>query len=302
MVCGVMLGPSSLALAQAEHPLSMFDLFEPQESGRPDLAPAEMPRDEAKKAAGKTVFDLFRPQRKPTAKVTRDAPVSVSPSREVAKAIPELSNPNEKLSSGEAERGTLAKEKQRLRSLAASLQHQVQAQVAQDRRLKAEAEKLSSEREGLVKERLELETLKKSLASAPTSAAPSKHADSFNADSGRQSIPIPQEPEFKRSKETHQTRIALAEPSPPPATKGEDPSLKSSRCEKAKAVIEGYAFVDVQAKNCTGDSYSFSAIRDKNSFSIRIDPQTWELIEVSKAMPEALGSIPPPTQSDQRRP
>lgn len=288
---GVTLGSSSLAMAQTTRPLSMFDLFDHQKSGTAAVDPSGMPGDAARKAAGKTVFDLFRPQRKPMARTNKGSPDSVSPSKQVAKVAPEPMQSSRPLQgSGDAETdGTnLAKEKRRLQSLAASLQNQRQAQVAQDRRLKAEAEKLNEEKERLARVKLALETLQKSLTSAPTPVAPGRLAGSVNVGSERQQIPIPQELVSEKSRRTDETRVALAEPTPSPAAKAEDTGLKSSKCLKAKAVIQGYAFTDVQARNCTGTNYLFSARRDKNSFSIKVDPQTWELTEVSKAMPEVF--------------
>jgi hypothetical protein len=61
----------------------------------------------------------------------------------------------------------------------------------------------------------------------------------------------------------------------------EAPELQK-KCKKAKAIIEGFAFSNVEAKACDGNTYLFSAMRDNSTFSIKISSQTWELIDVSK--------------------
>lgn len=283
---GVTLGASSLAMAQTKRPLSVFDLFESQEDRGLSAGPSEMPRDPAQKAAERTIFDLFQSRRTPKAKVSNEAPAK--PSKQAAKAVPEplQMNSPENSSSDETLGIHLAKEKKRLEILAASLKRQEEAQLARGRHLKTEVEKLNKERQSLAREKLALETLRNSVVTTPPAVPPSKLANSFNADSERPAALVPQKPGSDRPKTTDRTRTALAEPLPP-AIKDENLSLKSSKCQKARTVIQGYAFTDVRAKSCEGDSYLFSATRDKSSFSIRISPRTWELTEVSKALPEA---------------
>jgi hypothetical protein len=60
------------------------------------------------------------------------------------------------------------------------------------------------------------------------------------------------------------------------------PGPESIKCTKAKSIIEGFAFSNVEAKACDGETYLFSATRDNHPFSIKINSQTWRLTEVSK--------------------
>lgn len=53
-------------------------------------------------------------------------------------------------------------------------------------------------------------------------------------------------------------------------------------CDKATSVVSGYGFSNVTASSCKGKVYAFSAVRDGNAFTIKLDPASGELTEVKK--------------------
>ncbi len=291
IVLGVALAHSdSLALAQTERPLNMFDLLEMRtldETSSESIGPESY--GTAEPAPSKSIFDLFKTNRvgSRSAVDNEHETVGVPRSRPVDKdtlAPVELPLPSS---------GVTTKEKESPETHTPSAQNQKPAQETEPPQIETEPDKQKEEREKLLADKLDLEAIRKSLESPPVSGriiagTPAMPTTSFNADAGRQSIIVPQKPTLNRSNEGDETTIARAEPDPPPTNKWEDARLKSSKCQKAKAVIEGYAFTKVQAKSCVGDSYLFSAHRDKNVFSIKINPQTGELTEITRAAPQAL--------------
>lgn len=63
------------------------------------------------------------------------------------------------------------------------------------------------------------------------------------------------------------------------------PSTKATgkvSCDKAKTIIGGYGFSDVQSKGCDGSVYSFSARRDGKNFDIKVSSLSGELTEVKR--------------------
>ena len=297
LVLGVTWGHClGLATAQTQHPLTMFDLFEVQQSGETVAEPGRRTEpDTAERTPAKSMFDLFqsKPRRPKAAANIQEETVRAPLSKQAVKKtlqpkharLPSAKSPNTEVAS-------LVKKKKRLESLTSSLRSKNETQEKETRPLKTAAVELKQEKKKPPADELDLEAIRKLLNSdqfgvGTTSAPRAKPPNSLNADAGKQSIRVPHEPTFNRTNEFDQTRIARVEPNAPTAPKWEDARLKGSKCQKAKAVIEGYAFTDVRAKSCVGDSYSFSATRDKNAFSIRINPQTWELTEVAKAAPQA---------------
>jgi uncharacterized coiled-coil protein SlyX len=285
-----------LAAAQTQRPLTMFDLFEMEQSGETVAESGRRNKsDSADQTPTKSMFDLFqsKPRRSRAAANIQEETVRAPLSKQAVKTtlqpkharLPSAKSPNTEVAS-------LAKKKKRLDSLASSLSSKRGAQEKEARHLNTAAVEQKQEMEKPSADELDLEAIRKLLDSdqfavGTTPAPPAKPPHSLNADAGKHSIAVPHEPTFNRSSEVDQTRIARVEPNAPTAPKWEDARLKSSGCQKAKAVIEGYAFTDVRAKSCVGDSYLFSATRDKNTFSIKINSQTWELTEVAKAAPQA---------------
>lgn len=82
------------------------------------------------------------------------------------------------------------------------------------------------------------------------------------------------------------------EPAPAPKTK-KKPSAKATTaakpataasvsCDKAKSIIAGYGFGNVETKSCTGKVYSFAATRGGKSFSVKVSALNGELTEVKR--------------------
>jgi hypothetical protein len=284
VMLGVTLGLSTgTAIAQTERSFSLFDLFEvgpPNEEYEippPDeefAAPPVIRKREntAKRAPRKSMFDLFPPGRERSTRATtkKSRTLSTQEASELA--------PKPRIRPQSAEVTNVAKEKRRLQALAARLQKQRQALDAEARRLHAEADQQKEERKRLVKGKLE-KSPGEPIEGTPT-ARPPIGFETDNGDlgaSGRETV-------FRRSDKTH---LARAEPSSPPSAGTGKAGPESPKCKKAKAVIEGFAFSNVEAKACDGKTYLFSATRDKSTFSIKISSQTWELIEVSRSEAQA---------------
>jgi hypothetical protein len=255
---GVSLGLfSSTAMAQTGPPLNWFDFEEGPPDDEYDLPPPDEefspPPIVRKKrntapAVGRTMFDLFPPERKrPTSAVTRKEPRTQS--KRAASEVP-----------------TIANEKKRLRALAVRLERQRQAQEAEARRLRAEALALNGGRKSRG------EVTQGVSPSVPSTTGP-------EADEGNPSGVSVREKLVRR---TDKTYVARAESGQPLSTNAAKPGPQSIKCKRAKSIIEGFAFSDVEPKACDGETYLFSATRDNNPFSIKINSQTWELTEVSK--------------------
>ncbi|HEY7749686.1 MAG TPA: hypothetical protein VH933_13550 [Aestuariivirgaceae bacterium] len=56
----------------------------------------------------------------------------------------------------------------------------------------------------------------------------------------------------------------------------------SVSCDKAKSIVSGYGFGNVEAKSCSGETYSFSAQRGGKNFSITVSALSGELTEVKR--------------------
>jgi hypothetical protein len=67
-----------------------------------------------------------------------------------------------------------------------------------------------------------------------------------------------------------------------PATSGQPKTTENVSCEKARSIIAGYGFGDVQTKSCEGKTYSFAATRGGKSFSVTVSALNGELTEVKR--------------------
>jgi hypothetical protein len=56
----------------------------------------------------------------------------------------------------------------------------------------------------------------------------------------------------------------------------------SVSCDKARSIITGYGFGNIQTKSCVGDVYSFAAVRGGKSFSVKVSALSGELTEVKR--------------------
>ena len=278
---GVVFGHSIDAVAQTERPLTMFDLFAPSHPSKASAARNK----KSQRGLSKSDSAIF---------VKVGEPFEVTPSKTTAAKAPGMLEPpvpRQKPGLGSAAEIALAKEKDRLERLSAGLQKQQNAQKAEAYRLAMVSKQQKQEREHLLKQRRELEQLRKSLASTqlndpvgPSGLHPS--GDQPNSIDERPPIGF-QVPTFNGPEKRHPTRTARADPATPVSNSG-SVDLGSPNCRKAKALIEGYAFSNVQPKACEGKSYLFLATRDKSSFTIRVNPQTWELSEVAKVAPKNI--------------
>jgi hypothetical protein len=72
------------------------------------------------------------------------------------------------------------------------------------------------------------------------------------------------------------------------AKPADEPDQRSANvsCEKAKSIIVKFAFSNVEAKSCEGNTYSFAATRSGKQFFVRVSALSGELVEVRK-MPNA---------------
>jgi len=66
------------------------------------------------------------------------------------------------------------------------------------------------------------------------------------------------------------------------ATSETSPKTASVSCDKARSIISGYGFGDVQTKSCSGQIYSFAAKRGGKSFSVKVSALSGELTEVKR--------------------
>jgi hypothetical protein len=58
-------------------------------------------------------------------------------------------------------------------------------------------------------------------------------------------------------------------------------------CGKAKSIVDGYGFTQVRPSDCDGQVFAFDAKRDGKSFSVSLNAQNGELIQVRKLPPKA---------------
>jgi hypothetical protein len=60
------------------------------------------------------------------------------------------------------------------------------------------------------------------------------------------------------------------------------PKVTSVSCDKAKSILSGYGFGEVEAKSCNGEVYSFAAKRDGKTFAVKVSALNGELTEVKR--------------------
>lgn len=53
-------------------------------------------------------------------------------------------------------------------------------------------------------------------------------------------------------------------------------------CDKAKSIVSGYGFADIQTQSCSGQVYSFAAKRGGKSFAVKVSALNGELTEVKR--------------------
>jgi len=56
----------------------------------------------------------------------------------------------------------------------------------------------------------------------------------------------------------------------------------SVSCDKARSIITGYGFGNIETKSCAGEVYSFAAVRGGKSFSVKVSALSGELTEVKR--------------------
>jgi hypothetical protein len=72
----------------------------------------------------------------------------------------------------------------------------------------------------------------------------------------------------------------VEQPAPPPKPKAAaKPALS---CDKARAIVAGYGFTNVEPQTCKGKVYAFGAKRDGKSFSVKLSSSSGELTEVKR--------------------
>ena len=288
---GVMFGHSFIAVAQTDGPRTMFDLFEQPRHREVVIEPQATRRNsKAQQAPSKasSMFDLLQaPRRTSTAGVNNEGRArdlsSTQPSKKSTLLLIKPPLPRQRPRLSTSETAALARERIRLRSIAAGLQQKPQVQKAEAGRLDALSSQLKQARESLSNQKRELQLLRQSLNSNQLTgpAGPQDQRRMLTAKETR-----PATGAFNGPEERSPTRLARIDP-PPLSTHAGKANLDGSKCKRAKALVEGYAFANVEARTCEGNSYLFSATRDKSTFSIRVDPQTWELTEVAKVAQKA---------------
>jgi hypothetical protein len=77
---------------------------------------------------------------------------------------------------------------------------------------------------------------------------------------------------------------ASVAPDAVPAAKPAKPSQGAGKvsCDKAKAIVGGYGFSNVESKACDGSVYRFSAKRDGKAFDVKVSSLSGELTEVKR--------------------
>jgi len=76
-------------------------------------------------------------------------------------------------------------------------------------------------------------------------------------------------------------------PESPPKPKKATSSAKTTAssnvsCDKAKSIVTGYGFSNIQTQSCNGSVYSFAASRGGKSFSVKVSALNGELTEVKR--------------------
>jgi hypothetical protein len=108
-----------------------------------------------------------------------------------------------------------------------------------------------------------------------------KSAQAFRSNQGRIARPT------TRTKQ----QVALSRPSDtteetkrPISAKPRVPANRSNllSCDAAVGMIKGYAFSEVNPVACSGATYSFRAMREKNAYSVIVDAKSGKLVTVTK--------------------
>jgi hypothetical protein len=84
---------------------------------------------------------------------------------------------------------------------------------------------------------------------------------------------------------------------PLPAAQAAKPEPARISCGEARTIITKYAFSGVMARSCTGDTYSFAAMRTGKPYAVKISAITGELVEVKKGAPQTGASVGPSAEA-----
>jgi hypothetical protein len=110
---------------------------------------------------------------------------------------------------------------------------------------------------------------------APRQYAPKPRKKSKTVTVAPQDEPEPAPP--PKIKKKPAATAAAAAPKPKTETKS-----ASVSCDKARSIITGYGFGNIETKSCTGNVYSFAAVRGGKSFSVKVSALSGELTEVKR--------------------
>lgn len=97
-----------------------------------------------------------------------------------------------------------------------------------------------------------------------------KAATAYSAPDDQDAVPTP-----KRKKKPTAKTTTAAKPKPTTAA-------ASVSCDKARSIITGYGFGNIETKSCSGNIYSFAATRGGKSFSVKVSALNGELTEVKR--------------------
>jgi hypothetical protein len=84
-------------------------------------------------------------------------------------------------------------------------------------------------------------------------------------------------PPPKIKKKTASTAAAPATPKPKTEAKNTFVS-----CDKARSIITGYGFGSIETRSCSGNIYSFAAVRGGKTFAVKVSALNGELTEVKR--------------------
>jgi hypothetical protein len=93
----------------------------------------------------------------------------------------------------------------------------------------------------------------------------------------------PQAVEKPKKKPTQTASAPVAPPKPEKATPSAKTTASSNvSCDKAKSIVTGFGFSNIQTQSCSGSVYSFAASRGGKSFSVKVSALNGELTEVKR--------------------
>jgi hypothetical protein len=72
---------------------------------------------------------------------------------------------------------------------------------------------------------------------------------------------------------------AAAPATPQPKTDAKNAFVS---CDKARSIITGYGFGSIETRSCSGNVYSFAAVRGGKNFSVKVSALNGELTEVKR--------------------